>query len=71
MNLLKFLGFVVAGVVVPFAIVIGVYFGFLPDFIKVVVGTTWTAAAIATIVGFTMWMLWDDIKTGRYSSSKA
>lgn len=71
MNLLKFLGFVVVGVVVPFAIIIGLYFGLLPEFIKVIVGTTWTAAAIAAIVGFTMWMLWDDIKSGRYSNSKA
>jgi hypothetical protein len=70
MNLLKFLGFVVVAVVVPFAIILGVYFDLLPSSIAVLVGTIGTAAAIATIVGMTMFLLWSDIKTGRYSNKK-
>ncbi len=70
MNLLKFLAFVVVAVVLPFAIILGIYFDLLPSSIAVVVGTIGTAAAIATIVGMTMFLLWSDIKTGRYSNKK-
>jgi hypothetical protein len=70
MNLLKFLAFVVVAVVVPFAVILGIYFDLLPSSIAVVVGTIGTAAAIATIVGMTMFLLWSDIKTGRYSNKK-
>jgi hypothetical protein len=68
-ELLKFVGFVVAGVVVPLAVILGVYFGVLPQEIKSVVGTIGTAMAISIIVGFSVWMLWDDIKSGRYSKA--
>ncbi len=68
-EVLKFLGFVVAGVVVPLAVILGVYFGFLPQEIKSIVGTTGTGLAITIIVGFSVWLLWDDIKTGRYSKA--
>ncbi|MBD3767780.1 MAG: hypothetical protein IE928_07485 [Gammaproteobacteria bacterium] len=71
MNLLKFLAFVVVAVVLPFAVVLGIYFDLLPKSIAVVIGTIGTAAAIATIVGMTMFLLWSDIKTGRYSNKKA
>lgn len=67
-ELLKFLGFVVVGVVVPLAVILGIYFGILPQEIKSVVGTFGTASAIAIIVGFSVWMFWDDIKSGRFSS---
>lgn len=70
MNLLKFLAFVVVAVVLPFAVILGIYFDLLPSSIAVVVGTIGTAAAIATIVGFTLFLLWSDIKTGRYSNKK-
>lgn len=70
MNLLKFLAFVVVAVVVPFAVILGIYFDLLPSSIAVVVGTIGTAAAIATIIGMTMFLLWSDIKTGRYSNKK-
>ncbi len=70
MNLLKFLAFVVVAVVVPFAVILGIYFDLLPSSIAVVVGTFATAVAIATIVGMTMFLLWSDIKTGRYSNKK-
>ncbi len=68
-ELLKFVGFVVAGVVVPLAVLLGVYFGILPQEIKPIVATTGTALAISIIVGFSVWMLWDDIKSGRYSKA--
>ena len=68
MNVLKFLGFVVVGVLLPFAVILGIYFDFLPKEIAVVVGTTGVAAAITVIVGSTVWLIWDDIKTGRYSA---
>jgi hypothetical protein len=70
MNLLKFLAFVVVAVVLPFAVILGIYFDLLPNSIAVVVGTIGTAAAIATIVGMTLFLLWSDIKTGRYSNKK-
>jgi len=70
MNLLKFLAFVVVAVVLPFAVILGIYFDLLPNSIAVVVGSIGTAAAIATIVGMTLFLLWSDIKTGRYSNKK-
>jgi len=68
-ELLKFVGFVVAGVVVPLAVLLGVYFGILPQEIKPIVATAGTALAISIIVGFSVWMLWDDIQSGRYSKA--
>lgn len=68
MELLKFLGFVVAGVVVPLAVILGVYFDLLPSAIAPAVGTVATALAIIITVGFSVWLMWDDIKSGRYSS---
>lgn len=71
MNLLKFLGFVVLAIVLPFALIVGVYFDLLPSWITVAAGSVGTLAAIGIIVGLTFFMLWSDIKTGRYSSKKA
>ena len=68
MELIKFLGVLVAGVVVPLLVILGVYFGFLPSVIPTIVGTTGTALAIAITVGFSVWLMWSDISTGRYSS---
>jgi uncharacterized protein with PQ loop repeat len=68
-EILKFLAFVVAGVVVPLAVVLGVYFGFLPQEIKSIVATGAVALSITIVVGFSVWLLWDDIKTGRYSKA--
>jgi membrane protein DedA with SNARE-associated domain len=68
-EVLKFLGFVVVGVVLPLAVVLGVYFGILPQEIKSIVATVFVALAIAVIVGFSVWLLWDDIKTARYSKA--
>lgn len=68
MELLKFLGFLVAGVVVPLLLIFGVYFGFLPSVITSIVGTVGTALAISITVGFSVWLMWSDISTGRYSS---
>ncbi len=68
MELLKFLGFLVAGVVVPLAVILGVYFDLLPSVITTIVGTAGTALAVAITVGFSVWLMWDDIATGRYSN---
>lgn len=68
-EVLKFLGFVVVGVVVPLALILGIYFGLLPAELKSMVGTAGTALAVVITVGFSVWLMWDDITTGRYSSS--
>lgn len=67
MNLIKFFGFVLLAFVIPFAVILGVYFDLLPTWITVATGTIGTLAAIAVIVGLTLHMMWSDVKTGRYA----
>lgn len=65
-NLVKFLLVLVAIVVVPLVILLGLYLGILPQELQVAIGIFGVVSAIAIIVGGNLYLMWDDIKSGRY-----
>ncbi|WFE69383.1 hypothetical protein P8S54_03545 [Thiomicrospira sp. R3] len=65
-NELKFLLVLVVIVVIPFAILMGIYLNILPQSLQVAIGLFGVVAAIAIIVGGNLYLMWDDIKSGRY-----
>ena len=68
-NELKFLLVLVVIVVVPLAILLGIYLEILPQSLQVAIGLFGVVAAIAIIVGGNLYLMWDDIKTGRYKKT--
>jgi hypothetical protein len=68
-NELKFLLVLVVIVVVPLAILLGIYLEILPQSLQVAIGLFGVASAIAIIVGGNLYLMWDDIKSGRYKKS--
>lgn len=67
-NVIKFLLVLVAIVVVPLVILLGLYLDILPQGLQVAIAMIGVISAIAIIVGGNLYMMWDDIKTGRYKS---
>lgn len=66
-NFMKLLGVIVVTVVVPLAILLGIWADILPQSLQVSIGMIGVALSIAIILGGNLYMMWDDIKTGRYS----
>jgi hypothetical protein len=66
-NVVKFLLVLVAIVVVPLVILLGLYLDILPQSLQVAIGMFGVISAIVIIVGGNLYLMWDDIKTGRYS----
>ena len=66
-NFMKLLGVIVVTVVIPLAILLGIWAGYLPQSLQVTIGMIGVVLAIAIILGGNLWLMWDDIKTGRYS----
>jgi hypothetical protein len=66
-NNLNFLISLVLTVVIPLGLILGTYFNILPSSVPVVVGTLGVIAAILYIVGGNLTMMYQDIKTKRYS----
>lgn len=64
---LNFLISLVLTVVLPLGLILGTYFNFLPDAVPVIVGTLGVIAAILYIVVGNVLMMYQDIKTKRYS----
>lgn len=67
-NVIKFLLVLVAIVVVPLVILLGLYLDILPQGLQVAIAMIGVISAIAFIVGGNLYMMWDDIKSGRYKS---
>lgn len=65
-NLTKMLLTIVVAVVIPLAVLLGIWADILPQSIQVAVGIFGVVAAIAFIVVGNLYMMWSDIKTGRY-----
>jgi hypothetical protein len=57
---------IVVAVVIPLAVLLGIWADILPQSIQVAVGIFGVVAAIAFIVVGNLYMMWSDIKTGRY-----
>ncbi|WP_130536629.1 hypothetical protein [Thiomicrorhabdus indica] len=66
-NLTKMLLTIVVSVVVPLAILLGIWADILPQELQVAIGLFGVIAAIAFIVGGNLMLMWGDIKSGRYS----
>ncbi|MCF6254203.1 MAG: hypothetical protein L3J38_05585 [Thiomicrorhabdus sp.] len=66
-NFLILTGLVVAAVFVPVAVIIGVWADILPDVIAEYTSIVGVALAIIYIVGGNLVLMYQDIKTGRYS----
>lgn len=66
-NFVKMLLVIVVTVVVPLAIILGIWADILPQSLQVTIGLAGVAMAIAVIVGGNLYLMWGDIKSGRYS----
>lgn len=66
-NLVKLLLVFVVILVLPLAIGFGIYFDILPQSVQIAVGLFGVFSAAAVIVGGNLYMMYSDIKTGRYS----
>ncbi len=66
-NFLILTGLVVVAVFVPVAVIIGVWANVLPDVIAEYTSIVGVALAIIYIVGGNLYLMYGDIKTGRYS----
>ncbi len=67
-NFLILTGLVVVAVFIPVAVIIGVWADVLPDSIAEITSIVGVALAIIYIVGGNLYLMYSDIKTGRYSN---
>ncbi len=65
-DLMKFFGVVTIAVIIPYAIILGVYFDILPESLEVLFAQLAVISAAVIIVGGNLLMMYQDIKTGRY-----
>jgi hypothetical protein len=68
-NFVKMLLVIVVTVVVPLAILLGIWADIIPQTVQVAIGLAGVALAFAAIVGGNLYLMWNDIKTGRYSKN--
>ncbi|MDG6774352.1 hypothetical protein QCB45_08405 [Thiomicrorhabdus sp. ZW0627] len=68
-NLTKMLLTIVVAVVIPLAVLLGIWADILPQSLQVAIGVIGVVSAIAFIVVGNLYMMWSDIKTGRYSKN--
>jgi len=66
-NLMKMLGVIVITVVVPLVILLGIWVDLIPQSVQVAVGVFGVVATVAIIVGGNLYLMYGDIKSGRYS----
>lgn len=68
-NLTKMLLTIVVSVVIPLAVLLGIWADILPQSVQVAVGVFGVIAAAAFILIGNLYLMWSDIKTGRYSKN--
>ncbi|QKI90105.1 hypothetical protein [Thiomicrorhabdus xiamenensis] len=66
-NLMKMLLVLAITVVIPLAVLLGIWADILPQSLQVAIGLAGVVLAIVYIVGGNLALMWSDIKTGRYS----
>jgi len=66
-NFVKMLLVIVVTVVIPLAVLLGIWAGFLPQSVQIAIGLAGVVLAATFIVGGNLYLMWSDIKTGRYS----
>jgi len=67
-NFLILTGLVVVAVFIPIAVILGVWADLLPASIAEISSMVGVALAIIYIVGGNLYLMYGDIKTGRYSN---
>ncbi|MDA3808113.1 MAG: hypothetical protein PF440_09445 [Thiomicrorhabdus sp.] len=68
-NFVKMLLVIVVTVVVPLVVLLGIWADIIPQTVQVAIGLAGVALSIAVIVGGNLYLMWDDIKSGRYSKN--
>lgn len=68
-NLMKMLGVIVVTVVIPLVVLLGIWADILPQSLQVAIGMFGVVASIVFIVAGNLYLMWGDIKTGRYSKN--
>ena len=68
-NLMKMLGVIVITVVIPLAILLGIWIGVLPQSLQVAIGIFGVVATVVIIVGGNLMLMYGDIKSGRYKKN--
>lgn len=66
-NLIKMIGVLLITVVIPLAILLGIWADILPQSLQVGIGMFGVIASIVFIVGGNLYLMYSDIKTKRYS----
>jgi len=65
-NFLKMLGVIVVTVVIPLAVLLGIWADILPQSLQVDISMFAVVFSIVYIVGGSLFLMYSDIKTGRY-----
>lgn len=65
-NLMKMLGVIVVTVVLPLAVLLGIWADILPQSLQIGIALFAVAFSIVYIVGGNLFLMWSDYKTGRY-----
>jgi len=66
-NLVKMLGVLVVTVVIPLAVLLGIWADLLPQSLQVAIGMFGVIFAAVFIIGGNLYLMYSDIKTKRYS----
>jgi hypothetical protein len=66
-NFIKMLGVLVVTVVIPLVVLLGIWANILPQSLQVYIAAAAVIASIVFIVGGNLYLMWDDIRSGRYS----
>lgn len=67
-DLMKFFGVVTIAVLIPYAIIWGVYFDILPESLEVLFSQLAVLSAVVIIIGGNLMLMYQDLKTGRYKN---
>lgn len=65
-NLMKMLGVIVVTVVLPLVVLLAIWADLLPQSVQIGIALFAVAFSIIYIVGGNLYLMWSDIKTGRY-----
>ena len=66
-NFIKMLGVLTVTVVIPLLVLLGIWANILPQSLQVAIGVFGVVASVVFIIGGNLYLMWSDIKTGRYS----
>ena len=65
-NLMKMLGVIVVTVVLPLAVLLGIWADILPQSLQIGIALFAVIFSVVYIIGGNVYLMWSDIKTGRY-----